>query len=338
MALSRQAPTLIRETDGKVLSPMVGDNWEPVQNSEAFDFFGEYCLAGDMEMHTAGSLADGKNVWVLAKVNESFDVLGEDRVDSFLLFSNPHQYGKSLNVRFTPIRVVCNNTLTMSLSDKSKNEVALNHHKAFDPTIVKEQLGIAHEKFEMYKDAARFLAKKQTKIEDLVQYFNAIFPNETRPKRSRPTKICLVLRRRPTTCWRFNGAEFAMNTYWNAVNAVTYMTDHELGRNADTRMQSAWFGANQTKKLKAMNLSLEMADRLHNGNRHTKTAHCESSELESSGHLDTFLLGWLLSGSIEIGAAIGGAEVITKTFLYYFHERLWYRYISFGVKHRESLL
>ena len=56
------------------------------------------------------------------------------------------------------------------------------------------------------------------------------------------------------------------------------------------------------------------------------------------GTLDTFLLGWLLSGSIEIGAAIGGAEVITKTFLYYFHERLWYRYISFGVKHRESLL
>ena len=42
---------LIRETDGKVLSPMVGDNWEPVQNSEAFDFFSEYCLAGDMEMH-----------------------------------------------------------------------------------------------------------------------------------------------------------------------------------------------------------------------------------------------------------------------------------------------
>ena len=44
------------------------------------------------------------------------------------------------------------------------------------------------------------------------------------------------------------------------MNAVTYMTDHELGRNADTRMQSAWFGANQSKKLKAMNLALEMAE------------------------------------------------------------------------------
>ena len=50
------------------------------------------------------------------------------------------------------------------------------------------------------------------------------------------------------------------------------------------------------------------------------------------GTLDTFLLGWLLSGSMEIGAAIGGAEVITKTFLYYFHERAWYNYITFGLK------
>ena len=52
----------------------------------------------------------------------------------------------------------------------------------------------------------------------------------------------------------------AMGSWWNAVNAVTYMTDHELGRSNDTRMQSAWFGSNQAKKLKAMNLALEMAE------------------------------------------------------------------------------
>ena len=51
-----------------------------------------------------------------------------------------------------------------------------------------------------------------------------------------------------------------MGSYWNAVNAVTFMTDHELGRTADARMQSAWFGANQAKKLKAMNTALEMAE------------------------------------------------------------------------------
>jgi phage/plasmid-like protein (TIGR03299 family) len=252
---------LIRESDNKILAPMVGDNWEPVQNSEAFDFFNEYCLAGDMEMHTAGSLADGKIVWALAKVNESFDVLGGDQVDSYLLFSNPHQYGKSLNVRFTPIRVVCNNTLTMSLSMKAKNEVTLNHRKAFDPQMVKDQLGIAHEKFDQYKEAARFLAKKRATTENVVDYLNQIFPNGDKSKVVKSVsdlsrtaqKTFEALETQP-------GADFAMGTYWNAVNAVTYMTDHELGRNADTRMQSAWFGANQAKKLRAMNLALEMAD------------------------------------------------------------------------------
>ena len=255
---SKQA--LVRSSDNSILD-VVGDNWEPVQNIEAFDFFNEYCAAGDMQMHTAGSLADGKIVWALAKVNESFDVLGDDQVDSYLLFSNPHQYGKSLNVRFTPIRVVCNNTLTLSLSQTAKNEVVLNHRRAFNPDMVKEQLGIAHEKFAQYKEMAQFLAKKTAKLEDVVIYLNEVFPVANSKDRavdsyadlSRTAKQAFdVLETQP-------GADMAMGTWWNAVNAVTYLTDHKLGRSADTRMQSAWFGSNQAKKVKAMNLAVEMA-------------------------------------------------------------------------------
>ena len=256
------ASALIRSTDNRVLAPMVGDDWNPVQNEEAFTFFNEYCAAGDMEMHTAGSLADGKIVWALAKVNESFDVLGDDRVDSYLLFSNPHQYGKSLNVRFTPIRVVCNNTLTLSLNMGSKNEVKLNHRRAFDPNMVKEQLGIAHEKFEMYKEVARFLSKKRVSQSDMIQYFNNVFPVSNTQKRevkdyadlSRTAKTAFdVVQTQP-------GANYAEGSYWSVYNAVTYTTDHLLGRSADTRMQSAWFGVNQSKKVNALNLALEMAE------------------------------------------------------------------------------
>ncbi len=56
------------------------------------------------------------------------------------------------------------------------------------------------------------------------------------------------------------GADIAPGTWWNALNAVTYMTDHQLGRSADTRMTSAWFGLNQTKKLKAINSAIEFAE------------------------------------------------------------------------------
>jgi len=49
------------------------------------------------------------------------------------------------------------------------------------------------------------------------------------------------------------------------------------------------------------------------------------------GTLDTFLLGWIISGDIKVGVAIGGFEIITKMVLYYFHERLWYKF-KWGVK------
>jgi uncharacterized membrane protein len=49
------------------------------------------------------------------------------------------------------------------------------------------------------------------------------------------------------------------------------------------------------------------------------------------GTLDTLLLGWLISGDLKVGATIGAAELFTKMFLYYFHERAWYK-CSFGVK------
>lgn len=50
------------------------------------------------------------------------------------------------------------------------------------------------------------------------------------------------------------------------------------------------------------------------------------------GTLDTFILSWVLTGDIKVGAVIGGAEVITKTILYYFHERAWYKFSKFGLK------
>ena len=95
---------LVRSSDNKVLD-IVGKNWNPVQNIEAFEFFDDFVRSGDMQMHTAGSLKGGQIVWGLAKVNDSFELFGGDQVDSYLLFSNPHRFGQSIDVRFTPIRV-----------------------------------------------------------------------------------------------------------------------------------------------------------------------------------------------------------------------------------------
>lgn len=254
---------LIRSTDGKVLD-VVGDDWNPVQNEEAFQFFSEYVLAGDMEMNTAGSLKGGRNVWALAKVKESFTILGEDQVDSYLLFSNPHQYGKAIDVRFTPIRVVCNNTLTMSLNSTSKNQVKLNHRSVFDADTVKTTLGIAHEKFGKYKEMAEFLASKKFSVDSLIQYYNDVFPHTyNKDKGASITKaddLTKTAKAAMEVLHTQPGANLGEGTWWQAFNSVTYLTDHKMGRSADTRMESAWFGINQARKVKAANLAVEYAN------------------------------------------------------------------------------
>ena len=249
---------LIRKSDGSILD-MVGDDWNPVQNSEAFQFFSEFVMAGDMEMEVAGSLKEGKNVFALAKVKESFSILGDDQVDSYLLFSNPHQYGKAIDVRFTPIRVVCNNTLTFSLQSASKNFVKVGHRSTFDADMVKEQMGLASEKFAQYKEMAEFLSTRKFSVDALLQYYNDVFPHrekrelQTEADLSRTARQCYeVLETQP-------GAEFGQGTWWQAFNSVTYMTDHLQGRNAANRLQNQWFGYNQARKIQAANKAVEYA-------------------------------------------------------------------------------
>lgn len=251
---------LVRSSDSKVLT-QVGGNWEPCQNQTAFEFFNEYCLAGDMEMNAAGSLKDGKMVWALAKINESFDVLPGDQVDSYLLFSNPHEYGKSIDIRFTPIRVTCMNTLALALNTKAQTATKVNHRRAFDPEQVKITLGLAHEKFDKFKEVSQMLSQKQFTSKELITYYNSLFPATS--KKPEEVKTVDDLAPNAKKAYEFletqPGAEHGRGSWWQAFNSVTYLTDHQLGRSADSRMTSAWYGYNQGRKQRAIEIAVDMA-------------------------------------------------------------------------------
>ena len=249
---------LVRDSDGKVLD-VVGKGWNPVQNEEAFNFFNDFVMNGDMEMHTAGSLQEGKLTWALAKVKDGFKVFGNDEVESYLMFSNPHKFGSSITVSFTPIRVVCNNTLNMALQGANGKGVRVSHRTAFDAEAVKQLLGVASEQLNTYKEAAEFLGSKRFTNETLTDYIKAVFPN-TNTKAKDPNSISRTAKTVLELVETQPGAEFAEGTFWQAFNAVTYATDHVVGREADSRLASAWFGANQTKKLKALDKAIEYAE------------------------------------------------------------------------------
>ena len=267
--ISSDYQMLVRDSDRKVLT-MITDSWNPVQNLEAFEFFRDFVDEGSMEMHTAGSLQDGKWVWVLAKVSDTFELFGGDRVDSYLLFSNPHIYGRAVEVRFTPIRVVCNNTLNLSLGQKTDNKIRLNHRSTFDPELVKETLGIASEKMAKYKEMAQFLGTKSYKPQIVAEYFKEVFPGYSKKTDEKPQNLtqaqidALGLSRNAKGALELvetqPGANFAPGSWWNAYNAVSYMTDHVMGRSQESRLTSAWYGLNKSTKVKALEKAVEYAE------------------------------------------------------------------------------
>lgn len=245
---------LVRESDDKFLS-MVRDEWRPVQNATAFGFFAEFVERGEMEMHTAGSLKGGKRVWALAKIKDGgFKVNGKDPVESHLLFVNPHEYGRAIQILYTNIRVVCNNTMTLALKKGSVNQVSLHHRQEFNPDFVKDVLGLAHEKDRQLGEAAEFLASRQATQETLEKYFADVLgtkKSDGTPKR-KVQKALEAMEVQP-------GFEDTKYTFWGAFNAVTFLNKHIVGRSADARMTSNWLGANGRQNNLAFTKALEYA-------------------------------------------------------------------------------
>lgn len=249
---------LVRSRDNAILD-VVSDDWNPMQNEAAFEFFNDFISAGDMEMHTAGSLKGGKLVWALAKVNDSFELFnGRDKVDSYLLFTNPHMYGQSIDVRMTPIRVVCNNTLSLSLNTMAKQMVKVSHRREFNADEVKETMGVSKEKMQTYKEMAEYLSTKRYNDENILEYFQRVFPvTSAKPESTKVTSKNAALAME--TLYTQPGAELGEGSWWQAFNATTYLLDHVIGKNADNRLQSAWYGVGKGQKIKALDLALEMA-------------------------------------------------------------------------------
>jgi len=254
---------LVRSSDNKVLT-VVSDKWNPVQNIEAFEFFNDFVNAGEMEMHTAGSLKGGKVVWALAKIKDSFELFGGDKVEGYLLFSNPHEFGRSIDIRFTPIRVVCNNTLGFAMDEvengHNKNFIRISHRSMFDEAKVKAQLGIAATSWQQFMQSVETWSLTPVSPERAKEYFDKISSYQN-------TQGDTIISHRTSDKLMelFNGngkgakLKSANGTAWGLVNAVTEYVDHHRGRSDDVRMDRAWFGDGVATKELAKQLADEIA-------------------------------------------------------------------------------
>lgn len=244
--------SLIRDSDNKVLT-QISKGWEPVQNQEAFDFFVDFTEKGQMKMESAGSIYGGAIVWAQANLDDGFELFGGDKVDGYLLFTNPHVYGKTVNVKLCATRVVCNNTLTLALNSKGLREVKVHHGKKFDANRVKELMGLADIQMNRFKEAAEFLGGIDATPDMIDEYFGTLFGVNDENELKRNGQIAkAAIEAQP-------GTQYAEGSMWQVFNAVTFCTNHIFGRKQDNRMAKLWYGEAENLNTKALNLALDIA-------------------------------------------------------------------------------
>lgn len=163
-----------RTSDNAVLG-VVKDQYKVVQNKDAFAFTDAMIDTGEVKYETAGSLAGGKQVWMLAKMPEK-SILGEAHVP-YLLFNNAHDGFGSVRVTMTNTRVVCQNTLNLALSNAPriwscahKGDMENKLHEA------QATMRSAHLYMKEFEKEAERLAAKKISADEVRKIMDVLFP------------------------------------------------------------------------------------------------------------------------------------------------------------------
>ena len=161
----------------------VGNRYEIVQNSTAFDFVDS--IVGDQLaiFETAGALGRGERIFLTAKLPTNIRIKGsDDIIEKYILFTNSHDGSGSVVAGFTPIRVVCNNTLNVALHN-IQNRITFRHTKNIHDRLEqgREMLGIYKIYSEEFADIINCLANVKITDETVESVIgNVIFTPQER--------------------------------------------------------------------------------------------------------------------------------------------------------------
>lgn len=212
----------VRNSDDKVLG-VVGSRYKPVQNADAFSFVDEL-LGEGVTYETAGSLATGKRVWMLAKMPEH--KILDDAVEPYLCLTNSHDGYGSLKVCMTPVRVVCQNTLNLALSSAKRNW-NIRHTTNVNSRVAEAAttLRLAQDYMSSLSDAAEDLYSIKVSAIGFHDLAEKLFPVRAEDGK-RKEEAQIRLRDQLKTAWNMDDLGNIRGTGWGFLNAVSDMTTH----------------------------------------------------------------------------------------------------------------
>lgn len=258
-----QAEAQMRKIDDKVVLfrgdtgaalGIVSDGYKIVQPRQVLEFFREWADMGGLQIESAGVLFDGKRYFATAKLADGVCVDGNDKVVPYALLSTSADGSLATECRWTTVRTVCNNTLTMARKGAACHKVS--HRSVWNPKDARAAVEAAHEEFGAFMAAARTLANMRVtskQAEDLTAKLLTTAARKEDAARESSAFIRVMS--------LFSGAgkgammDTARGTAWGWLNAVTDYVDHDArARSDEHRAAAAQWGEGDKLKAKALDL------------------------------------------------------------------------------------
>ena len=228
----------VRSSDNSVLG-IVTDRYKIVQNKEAFAFT-DALLDGGVTYETAGSLRNGKTIWLLAKMPEK-KILG-DKFDPYICFTNSHDGTGAVKVASVPIRVVCQNTLNMALSSASRTWSTKHVGDMLSKLEeAKYTLGMANKYMSKLDEEADKLANMKISEDEIHKILDEMFPVNEDKDSDRKKANVESAKNEIMICYMAPDIAKILGTKYGFLNAVSDWVGHSTpARNTANYRENNW--------------------------------------------------------------------------------------------------
>lgn len=251
---------VLHRSDTDAALGIVSSSYEVVQPAAVLDFFRDLVHSIGLELNSAGTMFGGKRYFASAQIGEQA-LLDHDKIKGYLLLTTSADGSLKTRGKFTSVRTVCNNTLSMALRGAhTGGEVAISHRSVFDPNAAKKALGIAPQAFSDFMDSMRSLTTRrlstdiaETMTEKLIG--TRLVDAKTVSKDQKASKSIMELFTGNAIGFREEGFR---GTPWGWLNSVTQYVDHGTRAKSDShRLNNNLFGTGDTLKNTAREMALE---------------------------------------------------------------------------------
>lgn len=245
----------------------VGDAYHPLQNKDAFSFFDPFVENELATLETAGSLFSGKKVFILARINgDNLAVGKDDEIEKFILLSNTHDGTTAVRIGYTPVRVVCNNTLQMAHKSDASQLIRVRHTKQIKANIedLRGTMDLVNQQFITTVEKYKYLQTRDINQRDLENYVKAVFSGKSLEQviTDREKEEEDVEKARTKLMARVEeifDVEPARGTAWGMYNSVQGYIQHERGgvENTEGRYNQLWFDEGARLNRRALEIALQ---------------------------------------------------------------------------------